>query len=279
MGGSSKTVQENKPPAWASPLFEKSASEAMNLYDSGVGGNTYLGSTVADLSDTTMQGVNQLANAGQNWDTAGTRPLFGQIGAASVGPSYAEQNLSQIAGGQDNPYFEEALQSQLGKTAAQVQSLMGGAGRLGSGANTSVLTNELGGIRSNALFNQWNQNIQNQLAATGQMDAARNAGLDRALASTGQMAGLDQQNFENRLAGAGATLQAGNILDTQAQRQLQDEVNKFYALDNQDWNRLGLLQAAAAGAAGPYGTQIATTRQSPGVGSILGGVGSLFGGK
>ncbi|HEU4985207.1 MAG TPA: hypothetical protein VFT58_06155 [Nitrososphaera sp.] len=279
MGGSSKTTSENKPPKWAEGLFVQSADEASKLYNSGAGGNPYMGSAVADLSDTTMQGVNQLANAGQAWDTSGTRGLFGQIGAAAAGPSYAEQNLSQIASGQDNPYFEEALNSQLDKAAARVQSLMGGAGRLGSGANTGVLASELGGIRSNALFNQWNQNIQNQLAATGQMDTARFGGLDRAASAADAMAGLDQQNFQNRLAGAGATLQAGNILDNQAQQQLSDEVRRFYETDNADWTRLGMLQAAAAGAAGPYGTQIATTRQSPGLGSILGGVGSLMGGK
>src|SRR5690606_35480464 len=148
MGGSSRstTQQEAKPPSWAEPLFKQSAQDAMNLYNSGAGGNTYLGSTVADLSDTTMQGVNQLAQAGQAWDTSGTRPLFQQIGAAAAGPSYAEQNLAQIASGQDNPYFEEALQNQLNKASSQINSLMSGAGRYGSGAHTGVLASELGGL-------------------------------------------------------------------------------------------------------------------------------------
>lgn len=257
---SSKTTTENKPPAWAAPLFQTSASEAMKLYKQGVGGNTYLGPTVADLSDTTMQGVNQLAQAGQAWDTSGTRPLFQQIGAAAAGPSYAEQNLAQIASGQDNPYFEEALQNQLNKAGSQINSLMSGAGRYGSGAHTGVLASELGGLRTQALSDQWNRNIQNQLAAAGQMDASRLAGLGLGLQSADRMAGLDQQNFQNRLAGAGATLQAGSILDEQAQKQLMDEVAKFYALDNEAWTRLGMLQAAAAGAAGPYGTQVAQSR-------------------
>lgn len=276
MGGSSTTKQENNPPSWAKPGFEVAGKEALDLWKSGAGGNVYMGSTVADLSDTTMQGINDLAAAGQNWDTAGTRPLFGQIGAAAAGPSYAEQNLAQIAGGQDNPYFEQALQSQLDKTAAQVQSLMSGSGRLGSGANTGVLANELGGLRSTAMANQWNQNIQNQLAATGQMDTARFGGLDRAAGAANAMAGLDQQNFENRLAGAGATLQAGGLLDDFAQRNLNDEIGKFEALDNRDWTRLGLLESALAGAAGPYGTQTAKTRSSPGLAGLMGGAGSLM---
>lgn len=273
---SSKTTTENKPPAWAAPLFQTSASEAMKLYKQGVGGNTYLGPTVADLSDTTMQGVNQLAQAGQAWDTSGTRPLFQQIGAAAAGPSYAEQNLAQIASGQDNPYFEEALQNQLNKAGSQINSLMSGAGRYGSGAHTGVLASELGGLRTQALSDQWNRNIQNQLAAAGQMDASRLAGLGLGLQSADRMAGLDQQNFQNRLAGAGATLQAGSILDEQAQKQLMDEVAKFYALDNEAWTRLGMLQAAAAGAAGPYGTQVAQSRKPF---NPLSAVAPLFRGK
>lgn len=278
MASSTKTTQTNSPPKWATPLFQQSATEATNLYNSGVGGNTYTGSTVADLSDTTMSGVNQLATAGANTNTAGTRPLFEGIGAASVGPSYSEQNLAGIASGADNPYFEQALEGQLGKTASQVQSQFAGAGRYGSGANQGVLTSELGNIRSNAMSNQWNQNIQNQLAASGQMDSSRNAGLDRALNATGAMSGQDQQQFQNALTGAGATLQAGGLLDDQSQKQLSDQIGQWYAQDNQDWTRLGMLQSAAAGAAGNYGTQTGNSSSSNPMGA-LGAVGSLFGGK
>src|SRR5438552_698055 len=84
MSKTSKSTQENKPPAWAEPLFKTSATDALNLYRSGVGGNTYTGSTMAPLSGTTMAGINQLANAGQGWDTSGTRPLYQGIGAAAV---------------------------------------------------------------------------------------------------------------------------------------------------------------------------------------------------
>lgn len=278
MSSSTKSTQESKPPAWAEPLFKQSAQEATGIYNSGAGGNTYTGSTVAGLSDPTMSGINQLATAGANTNTAGTRPLLQGLGAAATGPSYAEQNLSGLASGEDNPYFEQALSGQLGKTASQVQSQFSGAGRYGSGANVGALTSELGNIRSSALSNQWNQNIQNQLAATGQMDSAKQAGLGLGLQATNAMGAQDQQQFQNALTGAGATLQAGGLLDSQAQKQLSDQVNQWYAQDNQDWNRLGLLQAAASGAAGSYGTQSGTSSTSNPMGA-LGAVGGLFGGK
>ena len=86
---------------------------------------------------------------------------------------------------------------------------------------------------------------------------------------------IDQRNFDNRLTGANSTLQAGNLRDAQAQKLGADQVNRWYARDNEDWTRLGMLQQAASGAAGPYGTQIATERQPVGIGDILSGFGSL----
>lgn len=374
MGTSTSSTQTNSPPAWAEPLFKQSATEASNLYNSGAGGNTYTGSTVSPLSGATMSGVNQLAQAGQGWNTSGSRPLFQGIGsaatsnpyqsalgqlaggitpqntsAANVGtndyrnllsgfgaPSSAESNLSSMANGSylknGNPYFDEALKGQLDKTAAQVQSQFSGSGRYGSGANTDVLTNQIGNIRSNALSSQFNQDSQNMLAANGQIDASRNAmagnqlnaasgiagidtgnanrsllsqtgNADRALQgqtlqgnllssaggmySTGigqaqnaasSMANLDQQNFQNQLTGANATLQAGGLLDKQSQKLLNDQVSQWYASDNQDWSRLGMLQAAASGAAGNYGTQTGNSSSSNPM-AALGAVGSLFGGK
>lgn len=282
MGSSTSSSQTSSPPAWAQPLFTQSAKEAQNLYNSGAGGNTYTGPTVANLSGTTMSGVNQLATAGANTNTAGTRPLLQGIGAASAGPSYAEQNLGDMANGSylksGNPYFNDALRGQLDQTANQVQSQFSGAGRYGSGANTGVLANSLGNIRSSALSDQFNRDSQNMLAANGQMDSTRNAGLDRALSATNAMGAQDQQQFQNALTGAGATLQAGGLLDSQAQKQLTDQVNQFYASDNQDWTRLGMLQQAAAGAAGNYGTQTGHSSTSNPLGA-LGAIGGLFGGK
>lgn len=288
MGGSSRstTQQEAKPPSWAEGLFKQSASEASRLYNQGAGGNTYLGSTVADLSDTTMQGVNQLANAGQAWDTSGTRPLFQQIGAASAGPSAASNYLEGYASGdylqgEGNPFYRQRMEKELADTAAQIRSSMSGMGRYGSDVSTQALADSLGQIRLQGLENDFNRQTQNQFNAVGMLDQQRNLGLDRALSSAGAMSDIDQRNFQNRLAGAGATLEAGGIMDQQSQRQLQDEINKFYALDSQDWTRLGMLQSAASGAAGPYGSQLAQSRSStsPGLGGILGGVGSVMGGK
>jgi hypothetical protein len=385
MSKTTKSQTENSPPKWAQPLFEQSASEAQRLYNSGSGGNTYMGSTVTPLSQMTMQGVNQLGQAGQAWDTAGTRGLFGQLGAESVsdpfvgqlnslagsinpgsvdtsgiqgrnvstsdyrgildraqGPTAADQYLTDTASGQyltgeGNPFYRERLEREIADSNALLRSQFSGMGRSGSGVSQSVIADNTRDMLMGGLENDWNRERGLQMQAVGMLDAAnqgnlaaqlgaaggiagigtgnadrllqaalgragyeagnydrelqgqglqgnmlaqagglRGAGLDRAMGAATSMAGLDQQNFQNRLAGAGATLQAGGILDQQSQRELADEVARWYALDNQDWTRLGMLQSAAAGAAGNYGVQNQTTRQPI---NPWGAIGGLFSGK
>lgn len=365
MSTTSKTTQTNSPPAWAQGLFERSAQDAQRLYDSGSGGNTYLGSTVAPLSDTTMQGVNRLYQAGANTDTSATRPLYGELGAAAVsnpavgalgnvagsvndiasggtginteadyrsilaragGPSAAEQYLTPYASGayltgDGNPFYRQRLEGELADTAALTNSSMAGAGRFGSGAHTGVLTDRLAQARVGALENDWNREQGNQFAATGMIDAGRNAntgnmlqavsgisgvqgqnignrlaaagqqagaysnagslygqGVSQATTAADRMAGIDQQQLQNERQGAQDILTAGGLMDTQAGRLLADEIAKWYAVDNQDWTRVGMLQSAASGAAGPYGTQVAASRSTNPM-QIATGIAGMFGGK
>ena len=250
MSKTSKTTQENKPPAWAQPLFSTSATDAMNLYKSGAGGNTYTGSTVAPLSGTTMQGVNQLANAGQAWDTSGTRPLYQGLGAAAVSnpatgglfntagqfgdvynqagaPSSAQTNLSGYASGQyldpaNNPYFSKALQDQLGNTASTVQSQFAGMGRYGSGADTGELTRQLGQLSTSAMSDQFNREQQNQFAANQMIDSARQAGFGTQLGALGGQGNMLANAGQLYSQGIGQGLTAADQMGNLDQRNFQN---------------------------------------------------------
>jgi hypothetical protein len=245
MDTSQKTETENKPPAWAQPLFEQSATEAQKIYDSGKGGNVYTGDTTAGLGSTTLGGIGGIKSA--------VSGLPGQTSSAS--------NLGDMASGQylkdGNPYFNSALQGQLDSTADQVQSAFSGSGRFGSGANTGVLTNRLGNIRSSALSDQFNRDTQNMLTANSQIDSA-NSNL-----------------FQNQLTGNQAQIGAGKLQDAARQANLDAALQRFQAKDNKDWTRLGLLQSAASGAAGNYGTNTQTQSGSSNPLSMLGGIGSM----
>ncbi len=261
MSTKSTSTQENKPPAWASPLFKQSASEAQKLYDSGAGGGVYQGQTVADLGSTTQSGISGMQNAaGAYNDPAYQNKLASATSSAS--------NLGDMASGkylsEGNPYFEDALRGQLEKTAAQTQSQFSGSGRYGSGANTDVLTNNLGNIRSSALSDQFNRDSQNMLSANGQIDSANQNQL-----------GLQGNAMAGNLAAQQGVIGAGQLQDQNAQAKLQSDYSKWMATDMQDWTRLGLLQSAAAGSAGNYGTNVQTQTQPFNPMSAIGGIGSI----
>ena len=257
MGSKSTTTQTNAPPAWAAQGYKQTGAEAQRLYNSGAGGNVFTGSMVAQPSTATTSGIQQMYNAGQNWDTSGTRPLFAGTGALALDNDYLSENA----------YREKALQPSLDRTAAMVRSTMSGMGRGGGGAETRALTESLGNIENQSLFDDWNRRAGMLSTGIGQAQQAATS-----------MAGLDQQNFQNRLQGAGAALQAGGLIDQNNQANLDDYANLWTALDNQDWNRLGIYQQALAGSAADYGTQTSRTKSSNPM-AVLGGIGSSLAGN
>lgn len=241
MGGKSSTQKtENSPPKWAKPLFQQSASEAQSIYNSGAGGNVYQGDTVAGLGDTTQAGISGIKNAAAGFNNQGV-----------------QNNLTDWASGKNvmsNPYFESALTGQLDSAADQVQSRFSGSGRYGSGANTNALTNTLGNIRAGALSNQYNQDV-------GNMFTAGNA--------------LTNWNQGN-LGAQQAVTNAGQIEDQNKQAQLTADFTKWQSEDMKPWTRLGLLQSAAAGSAGNYGTNTQTQTQPFNAMQGIGALGSMF---
>lgn len=280
MNPTTKTTTDSKPPAWSQPLFSQSASEASKIYNSGAGGNVYQGQTVAGLGDTTQAGIGGVQQAAGAYGQ--TPNALSQYGSAVNSPTSSANNLADMASGKylqsGNPDFNQALQGQLDNTANQVQSQFSGAGRYGSGANTNALTSQLGNIRSSALSNQFNQDSQHMLSANGQIDASnlgqQNANINQQGANTNTANALNNWN-QGAIGANQATIQAGQLQDRNQQAQLDANLQKFQATDNAPWTRLGLLQSAASGSAGNYGTNVQTTKQSTNPLSMLGGIGSL----
>jgi hypothetical protein len=62
-GPTTTATQTSAPPAWARPALEKAGQEAMRLFDSGQGFNTYTGPTRAGMSDPRLAGMNALLAA------------------------------------------------------------------------------------------------------------------------------------------------------------------------------------------------------------------------
>lgn len=248
MGKSTETTQktENSPPEWAAPLFKQSATEAQKIYDSGAGGNVYQGKTVADLGATTQGGIQ------------GIKSTVGGLPDATS----AQNNLTDYASGkylaEGNPYYKERLANEINDSNSLIQSQFSGSGRYGSGANTGVLAKNTNNMLLQGLENDFNRQQANQFAATSQIDAA-NSNL-----------------FQNQLAGNQAQIGAGQLQDANKQAKLTADFTKWQSQDMKDWNRLGLLQSAAAGSAGNYGTNTQTQTQPFNAMQPLGALGSLF---
>lgn len=245
MSTSSKQTSENKPPAWAQPLFVKSASEAQKIYDSGAGGNVYQGQTVAGLGDKTQAGI------------SGVQGVAGSLPQSSAAQSYLTDYASGKYLQEGNPYYRDRLANEISDSNAMIQSQFSGSGRYGSGANTNALAKNTQNMLLSGLEADYNRAQANQLSATQQIDNSRNA------------------LFQNQLAGQQALVGAGQLEDANKQAQLTADFTKWQSQDMQPWTRLGLLQSAAAGAAGNYGTNTQTSRTPFNPLSAVGGLGSL----
>jgi len=253
-GHKSSSTTTNAPPSWALPNDKQAAGDALNLYNSGQGGNVYQGQRVTDLSGQTTGAVNGLTDAAGMYKSDAVNRLA--TGQTSSGTNLADMASGKMVG--NNPYFNDSLQGQLDQTANQTMSQFAGAGRYGSAANTNAMTTSLGNVRSNALSNQYNQDVHNQIAANQQIDAA----------NQGQLNSLNNlyQGYSNAERNA---LTGGQVIDKNNQDKLNADWDKWSEEDNRGWNRIKMLEGATQGAAGNYGTQT-TNSKSRGFGFGMG---------
>ncbi|VEJ45289.1 tail fiber domain-containing protein [Bartonella vinsonii] len=266
-GPTQNTTQTNAPPEWAKGILEHAAKDAMTFYNQGSGKAVYDGQRVADLSDPTNNAINGLSNNTHNYDN-------NYLNGLATGQNATSQNLKNMASGQqigNNPYFDEALQNTLNKATNSINSSLAGAGRYGSGAHTGVLANELGGIATQALSQQYNQDVNNMMNANSLIDQANQ---NQLAGANNFFQGQGQANL-NALAG-------GSVLDANHQRQLDEERQKWEQQNNLDWDQLSKLLAAGGAVAGNYGTQTGqrttfTPPPRPNPWEIVGNVGTILG--
>ncbi len=135
--------------------------------------------------------------------------------------SQYQNQLSPYANGNPDPTQTPGIQNVLNTIQSDVgnsiNGLFAGAGRDLSGAHTQALARGISQGEAVPLLNQYNQNVQNQLGAAGNLFAAGGQ-------TAGLLSGLDQTALGNQLqglstvpsitqadAGANAALQAGQI--------------------------------------------------------------------
>ncbi|OPB30168.1 tail fiber domain-containing protein [Bartonella sp. WD12.1] len=234
------TTQTNAPPVWSQGILQQASSDALDLYNQGIGGNVYEGDRHAGLSDATLNAIQGLGNAANQFNN----PMINQL---LNSPTQSQQNLSTMASGGwigNNSKFNDALDNALSKTSDAVNQSMAGAGRYGSGAHTGVLTDELGALATSAAAQQYNQDVLNMMNANQMIDKATHNQINAA------------NNFYQGQSNAQSNaLKGGMVQDANNQHALDVEREKWMEQDNQAWNRLEQLLKVGTTAAGNYGTQ------------------------
>jgi hypothetical protein len=233
----------------------------------------YLSSTAAGDLLKSNPYIDAIVNKGQEEAGTGVNQMFaagGRYGSGANQGTLADsyQKIANQFRGQEYEN-ERARQLQAAGTIGQEQ-----LGRMGiqSGAAQGV-----GGLQqagASGLGGLGQSQMQNWL--TSQMNAAglQNQGIQNMLSGMGQLGNVQT----NKVFDANQQLGVGNEATNATQNMLNSLANQWGQGDMSDWARLGGLLAAGTGAAGNWGTQTGSTKQSSqaGLGSILGGVLSLL---
>lgn len=182
-----------------------------------------------------------------------------------------DNNMLRLSGGDRLASLGSTLFGQrLGQASSISDAKARNAGLQYSGAG-SLLDNAYRGATGATGIDS--SNMDRRLAGVGGLQGAGQSALDT---QRGYMDALPTL-LEGSLFAPTTSLQGGAIQDQYNQSLLTDDIRRFYENDMNEWTRLGALQAAAGGAAGPYGTSVQTTRQPFNPFSMLGGLFSLFG--
>ena len=166
-------------------------------------------SALADRIGSADNPINQTANAFMSGSRdLTTIPQLQGLFAKSQAPSSAETNLSGVAAGQyldptTNPFLQAAVQTSNQNAANAVKEAYAKSGRYGSGNFQGATTKAINDTDTQLYASQYNQERANQLSATGQIDAARQAASGLGTTITNAISGVQSTNNSQRLAGAG----------------------------------------------------------------------------
>lgn len=172
MGSKKQTTTSNstqQAQAWAptQPYLEQ-AAQGLGNWMEGPGATAYQGQRVADLSDTTRQGLDMLKNSSN----------------ANAASGYYNDVLSGKYLNEQNPYLSQLQDSVRASVMPTLNSQFSANGLFGSSAHQGAIAREMGRAMADPLF----QSYENERNRQGQAAAAM-PGLDQVLAGNTLTAG------------------------------------------------------------------------------------------
>jgi hypothetical protein len=225
-------------------------------------------------------GVGQYAPAVQDY----TKNLLGGGGAmnqaGAINQNYLDYQkaMQPLASNTNyNPYDTPGLKDALSTLTSDITNRVNGsfaaAGRDFSGGNSQALGRGLTQGLAPTLVSQYNQNVQNQQGAAGNLYNAGNT-------NAGLLSGLRQQDLANRGAGLASIGAGQEALNSGATNTLAAEAQRL-GIPLQNLGLLAQIGVPIAGLGGTSSGTSNTTNQMSGVQQFMGiaqGLSGLFGG-
>lgn len=266
MGGDNKTTQSTNNEPWkeAQPALKTGINDALTLYQGGVGGDVYTGSTVVPFSQQTTNAMNTIENtANANLNGMGLSGQGQDIVNSGGFNAPQQQSMSYLNNVGTNPFdlsgnsaYQAYRSDALDDIQNRVNTNAAGAGRYGSGQHTSNLVDNLSSAAN-----------QMDLAQMGRMDSLNSQRFNAGQTGIGNLStGYDLQNLPTQ-----DLMSVGSMNEDLYGRQLNDQLRIFEETQNAPWEQLARLNAIASGA-GQFGTST-TTAQTPGQNPLMTGLG------
>lgn len=282
MGGTSKssTTQSSETNPWA-PATDtlKGILGQLNSYlpQTGITGAQ---TNALNTIEQNAQNVGQYAPEVQRYTSSllNGGGALNQAGAVNNAyQQYYNQTNPLASNTNYNPYettgFKDAVNTLTSDITNGVNSKFAAAGRDFSGSNSQALGRGITQGIAPTIAAQYNQNVQNQQGAAGNLYNAGNT-------TSGLLSGLNQQDLANKGAGLGAIGAGQDALNSGASNILAAEAQKL-GIPLQNLGLLAQIGVPIAGLGGTSNGTSNTTNQMSGVqqfATIAGGLGSLFGG-
>ena len=180
------------------------------------------------------------------------------VGTFNTNQGQAASYLTPIANGSqvgiNNQAFQTALKGSLQDASDTIASQYAGLGRYGSQAMDRTMADRLGTIAASATQQQYNQDLQSQLAAIGQMSGNNSSPLSGNLSGATTQAGIGQQGIASQLAGIGTI---GGLNEAQGA-----DANTLMGVGNQGWSNVGNAASIFSNLAGQGKSSSGTTSGS-----------------
>ncbi|OAF05468.1 hypothetical protein AYJ54_00755 [Bradyrhizobium centrolobii] len=225
------------------------------------------GANVGQYAPAVNAYTTNLLNGGGATDQAGNINSAYQQYVSQTNPLASNTNYNPY----DTPGFKDALNTLTSDITNQVNGSFAAAGRDFSGSNSQALGRGLTQGLAPTIVAQYNQNVQNQQGAAGNLYSAGNT-------TGGILSALQQQKLANQGAGVGAISAGQDALNSGANNTLAAEAQRL----GTPLQNLGLLANIGIPIAGLGGTSSGTsntTNQMSGAqqfATIMGGIGSLI---